>query len=492
MRLPSLLATILLPGLCFLTACGDDGGTGAGGAGASGGGGAGGGAAIPRYVSGTRLKIRVQKAGDAEQYWEMYDSELGAACGPGLGTDGALRCMPSGYVGQVLYTDASCTQPVLQRSDIVCELDPAYGKYVTEARYDAGCGVSSVMLRAFQVGADLTSPPATVYADDGVTCVAIPGLAGEFAELAEVAPEAFAAFETVTEPRGDDLSVIYLQSADGARLIGDSPTDVARGLPCGPSPAGDGFVCLPGVTTGAKPAYSDETCSTEVAAGALAYDPACAKPTLATAPSSDVCSAERYLYQVGADTAESFTLYGENCGSLGAPGYAYAELGAEIPLSELPALEEVVEGTGPARVRTYRVDGAPATRAGIWISESGERCYPYLFPDGTTRCGPPTIAYAPANGGFFADAACTQRLVQTYEQPCDPGPPAYATVASAEACGGISPHFLGALHTGQLYYGDQVSGCSSSGSDPAATYYLVGDPAPVETFAAVEIVTLEP
>ncbi|MBL8741190.1 MAG: hypothetical protein JNK04_08855, partial [Myxococcales bacterium] len=105
--------------ICFLAlaasplaACGDD--TAAGGGGGGVGGEGGGASADPlemRWTSGSRLKIKVQRAGDAEQFAGVHDVELDAPCVILPAGDGSLRCVPSGQA-RVVYTDPDCTDAV--------------------------------------------------------------------------------------------------------------------------------------------------------------------------------------------------------------------------------------------------------------------------------------------------------------------------------------------------------------------------------------------
>lgn len=503
----STLAWISTMGLSA-AACGDGtssgaGGTNAGGAGgagaatATGGSGAGGAAtnASPRYASGSRLKARVVRAGDAEAFREIFDDQLQLVCEPQLDPDGVLRCMPSDNVQAVVFRDAACSDAIVADAALPpgCPGDPT-PTYATAITVDASGCEPVFTARVYEVGAQLASPPATLYLRDGDSCVEIGGTLEVFHELTKVPTSLFVPMEAVTEPRGPELTVTYLRSDDGFRLIEKLPIDSARGEHCLPLTLGTTLGCAPLRSFGITPAYSDMGCSVELGGGVVSYPTTCTKPDAVIASAAvpqDQCQPELHVYEVSADVPPAFVSYDGFCGPAGPPDASYAELSAQIPDDALPAFEYVDEGTGPIRFRTEYAGGAPITRNGEWYSSIGVPCSPYPFDDGITRCGPLPIARVDGEFRFYADAVCSQLLTQIPNDVCLPPGASieYAVVEGAEACAGSQPHLLGAAHTGPVYFQDAV-GCTEVPADPAVTYHLVGAAAPNSDFVEMTLVTL--
>jgi hypothetical protein len=90
---------------------GGTGGTGGGGGTGGSGGGAGG---VPDYVSGTRIKARVQATPDgAKAFAGFYDNSLAVPCSFNRAADDVLRCLPNTYAyAGVYWGDAGCTAPI--------------------------------------------------------------------------------------------------------------------------------------------------------------------------------------------------------------------------------------------------------------------------------------------------------------------------------------------------------------------------------------------
>ncbi len=478
-----------------LLACGDD--TASGGAGGSGGGGGEGGGSVTsqRYQSGSRLKVVVSRSGDAEQFSHVIDSELAdVRCEPLIAEDGAIRCVPYGN-GEVFYLDAACTQPVMVHFPNTCA-DGGPTSYVSAYEYaQEGCGVS-LTARSYRAGSAITSPPATVFQKDPTSCYETT-VGGELYELEELGADELVALDEVTEPRGDDLELRFYESDDGFRLMQSAPRDVARNVECYPGELGSATVCVPSAPSGKKPAYSDDTCTTEVASGAVSYESGCSKPTLSYVSepdSADMCTSTSHVFEVGADSAEAYGLFGpENCSLLGGVDTEYALLGAQIPDDDFPAVEQVDEGTGPIRLRTHYAAGGPITPYGQWVTDGGAPCYPYAFADGEVRCGPPTRAFVPPPEGtrYFADDACTELLVEIYDDPCfDVSALGFAVVAGGGQCGGFDVRVLGEAHSGAIFTQSGGPACFPATATDSAAYHRVGEPAPLDQFGLITTETL--
>ncbi len=484
------LALVCLPGLL---GCGDDAATGGAGAGAGGGGGAGGGAANPRWTSGERLKIVVQRAGDAEQFFSIQDTVLGQECDVSTAADGQLRCVPRAR-GSVVYADAACTQPIVASYGDPC----APQAPMTASQYEpdpSGCGLD--WQRSFEVGAAITTPPPTIFMRDPQGGCYDAGVGAElFALGPEIPPESMAAISVVEEPRGDALRARWQESDDGFRLLDYVAYDVVHQNEC---TASDGFavpVCAPFTLYGSTGYFADATCSGGGGLYVLSATDTCPTPTLgvvAQTDPTDACVYEPHVYVVGDPVSPAYVEDGlGGCVEQGDPNLRFLALGAQIPDEELPAVEWVDEGTGPVRLRSAYAAGAPLLRGGNFVREDGQLCFPYSFQDGVVRCGPPTLAYSGSGASrLYADASCTQIVVELY--PSCGAAPEVAVVAGddPDTCAfAAAIHTLGAAHTASVYRSTSPGACAPTTPTAGVTYRLVGERIPDDQFVAVTTETL--
>jgi hypothetical protein len=187
---------------------GGAGGAGGGGAGGSGGtGGAGGGGATvpPDWVSGSRIRARVQTTPDgAKAFVGWSDNQLGINCNFMTATDGTTRCMPE-VVAQVgsYFSDMGCSTAIA--SSIYPCAPPQLPKYAIAYVTIAGtCGMSGgimwpYQIRAWPVTAAYTG---TLYTGTPAACntVTTPPAGYTFYSVgAVVDPTTFAPGSVVTE-----------------------------------------------------------------------------------------------------------------------------------------------------------------------------------------------------------------------------------------------------------------------------------------------------
>lgn len=482
-----LVASCLLP----LVGCGDDsqtGGAGGGGGGDEGGGGAS--STTARYVSGTRLKVSVSRAGDAEQFAYITDTTLGVTCEP-FDDGSETRCFPSS-ASAIQYQDAACTEPVLVHFTPTCG-ESTVPAYTTEYSYEPnGCGASAA--QALAVGEEVASPPSELFLKDPTGCLSVgpPGTEVTLYELSPVDPSELVTLEQVFEPRGDELEAVYYESADGFRVIQSAARDTARERECRATLIEGQSVCAPPAAYGYAPSFADPACTDENAAGAFNYQTSCGKPDFAyvdLAPPGS-CSSDLALFAAGEDVAEAYVDLGGGCSPLGSEGYDTALLGAAVPSSELPSVEQVDEGTGAVRARGFHAAGAPLDLNTQWVTEQGIPCYPYPFPDGVVRCGPPTLGYVPAVGGRFADDACSQPVV-LLPNNCLSDSLEHAVVAGDGPCGGLEPHALGPAHDGPVYIEGGAGGCVMEAAQPDFVARIVGEASPYSDFVEISVEQLD-
>ncbi len=136
------------------TGGGGSGGTGgAGGGGAGGTGGSGGGAGgVPDYVSGTRIKARVQSTPDgAKAFAGFYDSTLATPCTFNRAADDAVRCLPANvaYTG-TYWGDSGCTT-LIAYSTTGCAATWASKYETTASCVDTGVYTSSARTHVYSI-----------------------------------------------------------------------------------------------------------------------------------------------------------------------------------------------------------------------------------------------------------------------------------------------------------------------------------------------------
>lgn len=497
---------IVMIGAVGLLGCGDD--TGTGGAGATGGagsgagatgagdvggaGGAGGGASTSSMQSGTRLKVKVQRAGDADTYWSLYDAELATECSPQTGFDAKLRCYPSGN-GYVGYMDAACTQPVA--SAYVGPCSPDLPAYATETVYSTGGACSSsYSTRAYAVGAEVATMSPFYALVDGVCTDQ--GLVEVLYAATPVDDASLVEISEVDEPRGADLAARLWTSADGMRLAQFSARDVGRSAECLPLRLSDQERCAPaGAAYVSAPAFADAACSSELTNGIALGTLGCPTPTVATryeTTPQTACESQVAVFEVGAPLADAFRPDENGCNSL-AGGSSLFEVGAQVPDASFPGLDRVALGAGSVKAVHHQVGGEDVVSPSQFVLADGSPCFPYAFPDGVRRCGPPTIAFVPPELGarFYADASCTQLIVGLYDSCPTPDSVDYAVLAvDTPGCGALEPHVLGAEHPGDIFIKMGAGACAAAPRDPLQVYRAVGAVAPTTDFVEVTEVTL--
>jgi len=167
----------LLFACAFLVACGGNngggnnggsGGTGGGGTGGTGGGGSGGGGTggmggggsggTPDYVSGSRIKARVQSTADgAKGFAGFYDSQLGVPCAFNHAADDTLRCLPNTYAYVASYfSDSGCSTPLAYAS-FGCAVTYAQKGETSSSCIDIGYYSTNQRYRIYSVGSAYTS-----------------------------------------------------------------------------------------------------------------------------------------------------------------------------------------------------------------------------------------------------------------------------------------------------------------------------------------------
>lgn len=156
---------------------GAGGGAGGSGGGGTGGGGGGGGvAAQPDWVSGSRLRARVQTTGDGgKSFMGWYDSTLKTPCAFMNAADGQQRCLPTSAYTTVgtYYSDTNCMTALAQ--EFTTYASPCAPKYASKADSTGGTcadyGYLQPNTHIYSVGAVFSG---TVYAFSGMPATCMP------------------------------------------------------------------------------------------------------------------------------------------------------------------------------------------------------------------------------------------------------------------------------------------------------------------------------
>ena len=146
------------------------GGTGGSGGGSGGSGGTGGGSGgTPDYVSGSRIKARVQSTADgAKGFAGFYDSQLGVPCAFNHAADDTLRCLPNTYAYVASYfSDSGCATPLAYAS-FGCAPTYAQKSENSSTCIDVGYYTTNARIRIYSVTSAYTS--STIWSGSPGSC----------------------------------------------------------------------------------------------------------------------------------------------------------------------------------------------------------------------------------------------------------------------------------------------------------------------------------
>lgn len=438
------------------------------------------------FESGSRLKVKVYRAGDAEQFLAFRDSLNNELCDTATAADGALRCLPGGGANEVQYTDPGCANPVVALPISSPCGTPVGGSFaaMSERTPDA---CAPARRRIFALGAAIATPGQTFTRAGTSTCSPVFNPPGRsyVALGAEVPPSSFVKMKQAEEARGPGLVAVYLVGEDGSRLL-KSARDLKHDVACSPMKTASGYRCVPDGPVTSGYTFVDRDCTTEGAA----FFSDCGDARFgrrAARDAANVCSdSVTSIYTLGPrQTAGSQS---DGAGKCRPSTLAIATLGAQVPDQEFPSLERVVVGEGAVRNVEWRSDGAVVARDPQFQTASGHLCLAQKLADGKSHCAPPTLLYLavpPSPSDVFADAACTQRVAFTSE--CEP--PEFIVMSQAETCAGEREFQRGASVTGGLYKLDGSKACVAATAEANQSYFLVGPEVLATTFT--EVVTVE-
>jgi hypothetical protein len=394
-----------------------------------------------------------------------YDTLLQVPCSPTATTTG-FACLPTA-VGLPYYTDAACSQAVMQTP--TCGITPAYA-------YDP---INLPVAHVYAVGADIATPAMQYLVGADGSCQLSGTPAGAYKALTEIP---FDTFVPLTRELGAGTRVRAqaFVASDGFSLPGDLFDTQAMGS-CIAEPYDDATLCDP-YSLGVALDYTDSTCSHLVYHSNAVVDFALEflSPTICRStddnvrPSLGPIQPSKIWVEIpGSGTCAQ---------SAPAPGWIIEDLGA--PITRAPVTQTNVSAGG-TRIQLIQDASGAATSAeyDVFDSRLGFECYPESAADGVVRCLPRKLSFLT---NAFSDAGCTQPLaLAPYgPNPCTtPLPPLLVGNYTSSGCmSQLHIYQPGPKYTGPIYSGSPGSCSTVTASQDE---YRVGSEIDPTTFAAV-------
>lgn len=443
------------------------GGSASVGGGSAGGGSAGGGAMPPPtpWVSGTRLKARVLRDSVGnEELHSWRDTQRNEDCSFQPAGDGQLRCVPwppQLYHSEGNFSDPSCTMPVTVEYNTTCPTTPKVSVlYVT-----GGCEIA---LRFFPVQQNLGMAPFYWRSSNGTCTKANIGNSYTLWSVGpEIPPSAFARATLVAPAQTSGIGQVMVITDDGAR----APyrlKDLAGGFDCNSDFAASPK-CAPSVFATDGYRFGDASCTQRLYQTNIGCSPRFVADYTVSG-----CTGGYSYRAAGSAVANIYTQSGTTC-SATTPGATTKYLTAGSPVS-LATGQTASSPAGRLTHRTVTWPGGLETSAGWTDSQNGNvGCATYYAAgDGSRRCIP---AGEGTISGYYADAACTQKLAAV-TNGCSP-----TRLNEYESCVSRMRVFAaGTTFSGQAY---TKSGTTCVASTVAAnfTLYRVGAEIPPSAMA---------
>jgi hypothetical protein len=459
--------------LLALAACGDDGGKSRDAAGPD--------AAVPDpnegLRSGTRLHLQWHTYGETRAFAGLFDSQRNESCNATRWADGNTYCTPA--AANVVYTDASCTQPIAQVAHVAGCTDVA----PTYLLASAVTGCNSQPAHLYMAGAKITAVP--YYQQDRTTgmCTGPNTPSANFFYYGSGAEVAATDLAGLTRAASDDAGRIkrqFLTSADGAKIF-DLPHDSMLDLDCAPTVTSDATAgtCAP-IDAVAANYFHDNACTQ----GELNTTAECPKPAYASQAVHPECTSSALHYFAVGDPATAPPLYlAVGCSSTTAPGdSAFYLLGQPLATSSLTRAADTTAGRTVQLI--HYSDGTSQVRDSVlYDTQHLTECNETTAADGSVRC-------LPVRGNLvtlFSDPGCTQAVdlarVDVMPATCTALPVPKFVFKNLPpvpgTCGnGLSIYDVGAPYTGPLYQGGSCTAVDTT----ATQYYALGTAHTVDEF----------
>jgi hypothetical protein len=357
-----------------------------------------------------------QKVAPAADHW--YDSQLQIPCTIDRGDDGVTRCLPRTFAGALTaleqFSDAACTQPAIFGGFPPVSVCPStYNPHATTWARGPAPAPTCAGYPWVPITGPLPSDQRAYGRDITGTCVFLGTSTGGYSIGATVAPTTFVAFADAAPTGTGRLQPLVRIADDGARDRTDGLWDEARGARCVVEDPGDGITrCLPSESTGVV-SYLDALCTQPVvrlfeSCGATA-------PTTVTVRGAMM---SRY-HELGPAIAPAlrYVIQGGTCQLSTEPtgtGTFHA-LGAEIPLDDFARVHDLALTTGRLVEHGWADDDGNLLVPGVAIHdvELDADIEPMILDTATVQLLPKDWTSVL----HFADAACTQPLVEADRAP---------------------------------------------------------------------------
>jgi hypothetical protein len=440
------------------------------------------------FASGSRLRAHYFETPGGRLFIDFKDTRLGISCKFGTAGDGRIRCLPVDRMA-IGYSDAACTRPIGAHQKYRCGgLRPFYISRIAPDACVTGAAAESP---AYLLGAPRFD---TQYftLDDAGRCTAQPTPPNvDTFDLTPVDPTTLAAASEV-HPAAEGLAVRVLLGDDGAQEVVGPLLDAAGGRQClrlGLAAPATTQPCLP-----LPFAFGDGFADAHCALPAATIAAECGAPGIAVVAAGTGCAPTWSLFSVGGRLAN---LYGGDPGSCAltapSPGQAAYALGAALAPNAFPIVSAAPVGPGsPSVVVDTTASGRPLWTNGFLVLDDRHPtlCNAVAAVDGTLRCVAPGLPALRGDDALFADAACTQPIVDAAPVGCDTALPAlgYRTAHAVASCLDnrmLSTFAIGAPLSPQTIYSNRAGGCDAMPASPSAHYHAVGATMPLSALPQV-------
>jgi hypothetical protein len=439
-------------------------------------------------ISGSRLKVRAWRQGSASMPATIYDTELDVECSFQLASDGVERCLPT-RAGLVQFGDTECRQAIALAA-VGCDGAPSrFAELAGEAEL---CSVHGAPRSIYRLG-DPVALPSEIFEAGPPGCQAARETAREYFAATLVEPETFARGDRIVVPRTSELGTELIVTDDGLSLP-VAVHDLSRKQECELLRVGaDGpldFHCMNNLA-------SSHAFAPNCAGGlAVSHRPlACGNPEVAVELTFSECAPEPIyeLFELGSSEPE-LTISPVGLGVCepdeGPATFPAFEIGAARSAQGFAAVNLDPVGGDRLERLVYSSAGTTLLAEAFWDASFEARCEPRTFADGSTYCIPSTLRTEYDSGRYANDDCSVPLLVRTLNACDSEVTPVLARrqAAGDDSCGvSVASFHRLERFEGEGPYRIQSDGtCTREESDPAESYYLLGD----EVFAKDAFVEL--
>ncbi len=422
---------------------------------------------VDHFAHGQRLRAQYYELpGGAKLFRRFFDTELGKACSfDGLiGPSGMDTCVPVETAGVYArgynFSDPACTVPAyyLDSSTSLVMVLPTNACDAEPALFEPGPVITHHLRDA---DGNCVRTPSNIYRGLG----------------APVALDRFVSAHVERDVDAGRVGALTLVGTDGSRqVLAGWDTERHESV----MPEGE---LVPdrwtprGIAYGGSGVFSDSSCTRPTASkfGSSALCPV----TTAMAPLNVAGARLDSQNLFRRDDAGGCVPFSDRADAL------YFDIGEPIAEDAFPELTIVEQGIGRVRARdAASPEGTPILSALVGGSFrdtiTEQSCELRTASDSVVRCLP--RAY---DGNYFADAGCTQRLLETYEPPA-----ALVTLAEYRLAVALPTYVVrhvGMPYTPAVLYANLQPGCAAVPIPGGTSFFFVGDPIDPDGFEAASV-----